>query len=232
MKREYTNLVRFFLDELLPPILRDNKYFMYPIFYYWFKGKYIREIMEFKKNVYTYSSEEYSDFYKKISNRADDRPTDMNRESVEHIIRNLDESLSTVLDVGCGRGYLLSEIREKKNFDLTGCEIHNGLKHADIKFQSGFVENLPFPDKSFDIVICTHTLEHILELKKAILELKRVAKKQLIIVTPRQKYYYYTLDLHVNFFPIAESLCQQIGLNDFTCKDIGGDWVYVAKLHD
>ena len=116
--------------------------------------------------------------------------------------------------------------------DLTGCEIHNGLKHADIKFQSGFVENLPFPDKSFDIVVCTHTLEHILDLKKAIHELKRVAKKQLIIVTPRQKYYYYTLDLHVNFFPIAEPLCQQIGLVDFTCKDIGGDWVYVAKLTD
>lgn len=232
MKREYTNLIRFFLDELIPPILRDNKYFMYPFFYYWFKGQYISEIMEFKKKVYSFTSAEYSDFYKKISNRADDRPTDMNMESIDHIINSLDTNLSTLLDVGCGRGYLLSQIRQSSNFDLTGCEIHNGLKHQDIKFKSGFVEELPFPDKSFDIVICTHTIEHIIDLEKAINELKRVAKKQLIIVTPRQRYYYYTLDLHVNFFPIAESLCHQIGIKNYDCKDIKGDWVYVAELTD
>lgn len=232
MKREYTNLVRYFLDELIPPILRDNKYFMYPIFYYWFKGQYISEIMDFKKKVYSFTPAEYSDFYKKISNRADDRPTDMNMESIDHIIDKLDVNLNTLLDVGCGRGFLLSQIRQKKNFDLTGCEIHNGLKDPDIKFKSGFVEQLPFPDKSFDIVICTHTIEHIIDLERAINELKRVAKKQLIIVTPRQKYYYYTLDLHVNFFPIAESLCHTIGIENFTCKDIGGDWVYVAELTD
>ncbi|WPR77790.1 class I SAM-dependent methyltransferase [Algoriphagus sp. NG3] len=205
---------------------------MYPIFYYWFKGQYINEIMDFKKKVYSFSSDEYSYFYKKISNRADDRPTDMNMESIDHIIKNLDVNQNTLLDVGCGRGFLLSQIRQKKNFDLTGCEIHNGLKDSDIKFKSGFVEQLPFPDKSFDIVICTHTIEHIIDLEKALTELKRVAKKQLIIVTPRQKYYYYTLDLHVNFFPIAESLCNQIGIENYSCKDIGGDWVYVAELAD
>lgn len=231
MKREYTNLVRFFLDELIPPILRDNKYLMYPIFYYWFKGKYISEIMEFKRNAYSFSSDEYSNFYKKISNRADDRPTDMNMESINHIINNLDESLTTLLDVGCGRGFLLSQIRQKKNFDLTGCEIHNGLKEPDIKFQSGFVEHLPFADKSFDIVICTHTIEHIIDLDRALSELKRVARKQLIIVTPRQKYFYYTLDLHVNFFPISEALCHQIGIKNYSCSDIGGDWVYIADLN-
>jgi ubiquinone/menaquinone biosynthesis C-methylase UbiE len=100
----------------------------------------------------------------------------------------------------------------------------------EVNFVEGFIERLPFPDKSFDIVTCTHTIEHIIHLKQALEELKRVARKQIMIVTPRQKYYFYTLDLHVNFFPTAELLNREIGLKDFSCKNIQGDWVYIGNI--
>src|ERR1035438_10467524 len=52
MKREITNTVRYLIDNWLPPVIRDNKFFMYPVFYYWFKGKNIDKIMNFKKDVF------------------------------------------------------------------------------------------------------------------------------------------------------------------------------------
>lgn len=230
MQREFTNIIRKILDEFLPPVLRDNKYFMYPIFYYWFHGKYIKEIMNFKKSAFYMSESEYSDFYKKIHNRADDRPTDMNEASINHMIDNMDANAKNLLDVGCGRGYFLRKVKAAKNLELTGCEIHNGIGDLDVNFVNGFIEKLPFPDKSFDIVTCTHTIEHIIDLKKSIDELKRVARKQIMIVTPCQLYYFYTLDLHVNFFPTEESLNREIGLKNFTCKNIKGDWVYIGDV--
>ena len=40
----------------------------------------------------------------------------------------------------------------------------------------GFVENLPFKDKSFDFVIASHVFEHSTDPEKFLLELQRVAK--------------------------------------------------------
>ena len=96
------------------------------------------------------NDQEYSDFYKNIHNRADDRPTDMNQASIQHMIKNMDSNATTLLDVGCGRGYFLRKVKEQKNYELTGCEIHNGLGDLEVNFVHGFIEKLPFPDKSFD----------------------------------------------------------------------------------
>ncbi len=230
MKREITNIIRYVMDEWIPPVIRDSRWFMYPAYYYWFKGKYIKEIMDFKKNVFQMSSGEYVAFYQKVRSRTEGRPTDMNAASLRHILKNTDAASETLLDVGCGKGYLLKTLLTEKNYKLTGCEIHNHLGDMNVDFVSGFAENLPFPDKSFDIVTCTHTIEHIINIQEAIKELKRVAKKQLIIVTPKQKYYFYTLDLHVWFFPAKEYLIKEIGLENYTCEDIKGDWVYVGYM--
>lgn len=35
----------------------------------------------------------------------------------------------------------------------------------------------------------------------ALAELRRVAKRRLIIVVPKQRNYKYTFELHINFFP-------------------------------
>lgn len=47
---------------------------------------------------------------------------------------------------------------------------------ADRPTVLGFVEDLPFKDKSFDFVIASHVLEHTAEPEKFIKELQRVAK--------------------------------------------------------
>ena len=230
MKRELTNAVRYLMDNWLPPVIRDNKYFMYPVFHYWFKGKNIDKIMNFKKDVFYMTEQEYSDLYENIETRAKDRPTDMNDASIEYVIDHADKNAQTLLDVGSGRGYFLNVLAARTPYKLTGVDMADHIPGLKANYVKGFIEKLPFPDKSFDIVTCTHTIEHIINLKQAMEELKRVAKKQVIIVTPCQKYNFYTLDLHVNFFPTKEMLNREIALADYECINVGGDWVYLGKV--
>jgi ubiquinone/menaquinone biosynthesis C-methylase UbiE len=231
MNRELTNKLRYVLDEMIPPFIRDSRWFMYPIFYYWFNGQFIDEIMDFKKNVYKMTPQEYENFYRKIKNKADERQTDMNEKSIEYLLENIPNNTDSLLDVGSGRGYFINKVfASKKVKSITGCDFYNGFNNPEINYQHGFIEQLPFEDKSFDIVTCTHTIEHILDLNKALSELKRVARKKIMIVTPRQKYYYYTLDQHVNFFPTKELLVHAIDLESHVCIDVQGDWVYIGDV--
>jgi len=230
MKREITNTVRYFMDNWLPPVIRDNKYFMYPVFYYWFKGESISKIMNFKKDVFYMSVEEYASLYQNIKVRASERPTDMNNASIEYVIEHADKNAETLLDVGSGRGYFLNVLADRTRYKLTGIDMADQIPGLKANYVKGVIEKLPFPDKSFDIVTCTHTIEHIINLKQAIDELKRVARKQVIIVTPCQKYNFYTLDLHVNFFPTKEMLNREIGLTSYECVNVGGDWVYIGNV--
>ncbi|OGH69521.1 MAG: hypothetical protein A3C90_00175 [Candidatus Magasanikbacteria bacterium RIFCSPHIGHO2_02_FULL_51_14] len=99
----------------------------------------------------------------------------------------------SILDVGCGVGhYLVSyrkALKEKKytytGVDVTpeyidiGKEIFGG--ELNIHFLVGSIYELPFADKSFDIVVCNNVLLHLPEVRTAIRELLRVAKKTLII---------------------------------------------------
>lgn len=80
----------------------------------------------------------------------------------------------------------------------------------------------------------THTLEHVRDLVSAIRELRRVAKRMILIV-PRQRPYKYTFDLHLNFFPYPESLYFSLGKADNAetfYKDVDGDMFYMENYRD
>jgi len=217
------------MDEGLPPFIRDRRWFMYLFFWYWFKGKHLARYMDFKKIAWGMSQEEFEQCYRELDCRATDRPTDLNKKSIDLMLRQLDPESKTLLDVGCGRGYWLSLLRDKTSLELTGCDVMDTVEDAEINYRKGNIESLPFPDESFDIVTCHHTIEHVRDLPKAINELKRVARRQIIVVTPKQRYYYYTLDLHLHFFPEKEYLVHLFGLDEHTCINCSGDWCYIAR---
>lgn len=58
--------------------------------------------------------------------------------------------------------------------------------HPLLEIKIGDATKIPFPDKSFDVVICVDTLEHMENAKRkiAIEEMLRVAKKEIIIAVP------------------------------------------------
>ncbi len=231
MDRRITNAIRWIMDECLPPIIRDNKYFMYPFFYFWFKGKNIPEIMSFKSRVFSMNKDEFIDFYQRRTSLAKDRITDLSESSIQFMIDRLDPSATTLIDVGCGNGYFLSRLKGT-GLETWGCDVFDSAPFQHSRYVQGDIEDLPFEDNQFDIVTSHHTLEHVIDLEKSISELKRIARKQLMIVVPCQRYYYYTLDEHIRFFPYKELLESKIKLSKFECVKIKGDLVYIGKIDD
>ncbi|MCS6809451.1 MAG: class I SAM-dependent methyltransferase [Bacteroidota bacterium] len=235
MHRNITNIIRAIIDEWIPPKIRDSKWFMYPFFWYWYRSdrEAIRAYMSFKDRVWSMSSEEYVYFYTTFrqKSRAAARETDLSDACVEFMLKAIDSTAQTVLDVGCGKGYWLRRLRAHGNYHLYGCDV---VPHLDIGegivYYQAHIEALPFADKAFDVVTCHHTIEHIPRLDAALSELKRVCKKQLMIVTPCQRYYRYTLDEHVHFFPLKSELVYRIGIERHMCTNILGDWVYIGLL--
>lgn len=90
----------------------------------------------------------------------------------------------SVLDVGCGKAYLLYEMtKQVPGLVVKGIDISEyGLSHAkeEIKdcLQYGQAQDIPFTDNSFDLVISLTTLHNlkVFDLKKAVQEIQRVSK--------------------------------------------------------
>ncbi len=218
------------MDEWIPRFIRDSRWFMYPFFYFAYRGRNIREVMDFKKRVKSFSPEDYSRFYNNLNTISRNRITDLNKPSLNFILNNIDPTAQTLIDVGCGNGFLLKQIHGKyPNLKLTGFDIKDTDTNENIyAYKKGNIEKMPFADKSFDIVTCSHTVEHLTKLDQCLSEMLRIARKQIFIVTPCQRYFYYTLDEHVNFFPSKEDLTSKIPLKNFSCEKMNGDWVFLG----
>ena len=98
---------------------------------------------------------------------------------------------SRVLDVGCGKGFLLYEMQLiEPGLEIHGFDISQyGLDHAhpDLKanlFIHRAQDPYPFGDNSFDLVISLGTLHnlHIFELEIAVAEIERVGKQGYIML--------------------------------------------------
>lgn len=217
------------MDELVPPFIRDSMIFMYPFYMFAYRGRNIKEVMAFKTNVYHYSPEQYSDFYNNLNTISRNRATDLNQACIDFILKKCDPSAVNLIDIGCGSGYLLNKIGEKfPAIERYGFDIKEPSGKENFKYVHGNIEHLPFDDNAFDVVVCCHTIEHLLKLDLCISELVRITKKQLFIVTPCQRFFYYTLDEHVNFFPYEEKLTSLFPFTEFECEKLQGDWAYLG----
>ncbi len=135
-------------------------------------------------------------------------------------IRTILPGEANILDAGCGDGYLIKSI-SKKGLRFSGVDLSvNALKLARKNLGNqpflvqSFLEYLPFKDNAFDIIVTTHTLEHVKEFEKVVNELKRVASKKLIILVPSQEYVPYSPDYHLHYFPSEEDLLKRVALNN------------------
>lgn len=231
MKREVTNVIRFCMDELLPPFIRDNKYFMYPFFYYAFRGRNIKTMMEFKSMVGKMSEQEYMDIYKNLNTIGSNRPTDLNQSSIDYIMSQIDDTDQSVIDVGCGRGYFVEKLMERfPEKKIYGADLLPPLDIPQLHYLQTNIEKIPLSSKSVDVVVCSHVLEHVQDFDKAVEELKRIARKKIIITVPKQRYYYYTLDLHLRFFNREYELAEAMKMDDYEIKNRKGDFVFVGRV--
>jgi SAM-dependent methyltransferase len=95
-----------------------------------------------------------------------------------------------ILDVGCGKGYLLYEFTQSvpgvqvAGIDVSAYGVENAKPEIKPFLRVGNAVKLPFEDKSFDFVISITTLHNLynFELWEALREIERVGKDKKYIV--------------------------------------------------
>ncbi|MBF0175394.1 MAG: class I SAM-dependent methyltransferase [Magnetococcales bacterium] len=97
-----------------------------------------------------------------------------------------------ILDVGCGKGFLLYEFTQElpgvhvAGLDISAYAVEHAKEEVKPFLQVGNATHLPFADQSFDFVYSLITLHNLYcyDLERAILEIRRVGRgsRQLIAV--------------------------------------------------
>lgn len=87
----------------------------------------------------------------------------------------------TILEIGVGNKFL-SDYLKKRNYNIISLDIEHALRPDVI----GSVTCIPFANASFDAIACYEVLEHLpfSEFGKALREIRRVAKKYVVISLP------------------------------------------------
>lgn len=99
------------------------------------------------------------------------------------------KSGDSVLDVGCAKGFLLYDLKSiipglvVKGLDISKYAIDNTISDMKPFCDVGNAKALPYPDKSFDLVISINTIHNLdyNNCEKAIREIVRVSKKNAYI---------------------------------------------------
>ncbi len=124
----------------------------------------------------------------------------MNMKPEFKIISDLINENSHVLDVGCGDGILMEYLIKEKKVDIRGIEIsktkvQNCIAKGLTVIEGNAEEDLKqFPDKSFEYVILSQTLQAFFNPEKVINELLRIGK-QAIVTIPN--FGYWKIRLHL-----------------------------------
>jgi ubiquinone/menaquinone biosynthesis C-methylase UbiE len=98
---------------------------------------------------------------------------------------------SKILDVGCGTGHLAAELAKRGyqawGTDIAEAMVHYAREHYDPdRFQVGDIERIPFPDNTFDGIVCLGVMEYLRSDEPALREMWRVLKPggHAVITTP------------------------------------------------
>ncbi len=128
------------------------------------------------------------------------------------VIAELIEKEKKVLDVGCGDGILMEFLKNNKNTNIRGLEISKSKVQECIAKGLTVIEGnaekdlKQFPDKSFDYVVLSQTLQAFLDPELVINELLRVGKKAIVTIP---NFGYWRIRLHLllkGTMPITKTL--------------------------
>ena len=151
------------------------------------------------------------------------------------IYRDLKQTVPTyrgnILDVGCGQSpyrflldpkgtkYFGLDIADASKFDYSNSEVtpFNG-------------RDIPFPDSMFDGIVCTEVLEHVLDYRRLVDEMRRVLKTggQAIVTIPWSARYHY---IPYDYFRYTPSSLESIfsGFADVRIDSRGSDVSNIAN---
>lgn len=101
---------------------------------------------------------------------------------------------SSVHEVGCGAGFSTLRLREwmPETVELSASDLTDSLvdkartRNPGVSIDTRSAYELRFPDKSIDVVVMMEVLEHLDKPADALAELARVARRHVLISTPRE----------------------------------------------
>lgn len=100
-------------------------------------------------------------------------------------------SFSNFIDIGGAEGYTAHLIRTLFQVPVKSTDLStNACKMAREIFAidaiPADIHHLPFKTQEFDVVLCSETIEHVTDYKRAVDELLRITKNVLIITVPHE----------------------------------------------
>ena len=128
------------------------------------------------------------------------------------VIADLIKKDTRVLDVGCADGTLMKFLKDNKNIDVRGLELSKDKVQECIAKGLTVIEGnaekdlKQFPEKSFDYVVLSQTLQAFLNPEVVINELLRVGKKAIVTIP---NFGYWKVRLHLltkGTMPITKTL--------------------------
>jgi SAM-dependent methyltransferase len=92
--------------------------------------------------------------------------------------------VARILDVGCAKGFMMYDFSllmpkiEIRGIDISKYAIDNAKLEMKPFVQLANANNIPFPDKYFDLVICINTIHNLplIDCKQALREIQRVSR--------------------------------------------------------
>ena len=127
--------------------------------------------------------------YRSNNSSGSDISRYMLTKSILNTINNY--AFKNFIDIGGAEGYTANLVRklfnaEVMSTDLSVSACQRAKEIYNIEAIPCDIHSLPFPDNSFDIVLCSETLEHVTNYRQAIAELLRITKDVLIITVPHE----------------------------------------------
>lgn len=130
-----------------------------------------------------------TNFYHQYDLLRDDHSRLQKAEKIIYSISELRKDLNLLrcLDLGCSSGVITSALQPYFNqivgmdYDPTGLNAIPEERKALSVFIRGDAMRLPFPDDSFDVIVCAQVYEHVLDDKVLFSEISRIIRTDGII---------------------------------------------------
>ena len=127
------------------------------------------------------------------------------------VLNEISTSNNIILDIGCGGGDN-AKILFKNNNTVDGITLSEiELKEAQPFLRKGYIQNLesglPHLTEKYDIVICSHVIEHIAYPEKLLRDIKSILKEdgKFIVALPNVMHYKSRIELLKGNFSSQES---------------------------
>ncbi|WOH39205.1 class I SAM-dependent methyltransferase [Thalassotalea fonticola] len=133
-----------------------------------------------------------------------------------------------LLEIGCGPGGNLELLKKFGNVfavEMNSYAINEAKKHSDILIERGSLpDDLPFPDKPFDIICLFDVLEHVEQDKQAlqVINTRLRAGGQLMITVPALPFIYGKHDTALHHYRRydKQQLIKLLEQADFTIQEL------------